>query len=200
MGTWVTPSLADHANWVAQVSPPGQMETTTQILARLPKAISLQPQIIVIEAGTWDMPPLGQNSPSPCNIDPSPCENVYTMVTEIQAAGIYVIVCTVPPWGDGPLQAQIDAANPTPANSIGGDIGWLNWSLFSDHEADGTPLADLYVALGQNVEYNGPAASYAPYTPSNTTDGVNPNATGISIAEQVVESAIEASKVKGVFQ
>lgn len=123
------------------------------------------------------------------------------MISEVQAAGIYVIICTVPPWGDGPLQVQIDAANPTPANSIGGDVGWLNWDLFSlFHTANTLPLADLYAALGQNVEYNGPAASYAPYTPSNTTDGVNPNATGISIAEQVVESAIEASKVKGVFQ
>lgn len=209
MGSWVTPALADHPNWTAQVSPQGTQETTQQILARLPKAISLHPQIIVLEAGTWDMVqwaaiPGNLNYDDIClaeSISPS-CGNIDSMVQEAINAGIYIIVCTIPPWGDGSLASQQSVV----AGAVGNfnSSTWYSYSPYSTVAKAPTnvTLVDLYALLGglSPMQDAGLDGATVPYLPADTSDGVNPNTVGSQLIEQSIESAIEASKVKGVFQ
>jgi hypothetical protein len=188
MSAWLTPAvLAANPMWTAQTSPAGVEETTTQILARFPAALALAPNILVIQAGTWDMSPANQTAPI-CNSFPS-CKNIQDMIIAAKAAGIYTIVCTIPPWGDGPL-----------AQSNG--LISVNVAVFNANETNDTGNAgvDLFGLLtGQPTWYaEGPGEYYeGPYIASYTNDGINPNSAAQPLIVQAVQAAITASKVGG---
>jgi hypothetical protein len=195
MGSWLTPAvLAANPTWTAQTSPPGVQETTTQILARLPAAIALHPKIIVLEAGTWSTTWACQVSDTGAQIPgPGPCLDIADMVGEIQNAGILSIVCTVPPWGIGPLQEQLDNDDSANTAARQGDIFGLNYYIVYQF---GYPT---YLNIGEKFDLYGLMGgwdTYA-YNPQYTTDGVNPNSTAGALIVQSVQQAIQASHVNG---
>jgi hypothetical protein len=127
MGAWLTPEvLAANPTWTAQTSAQGVKETTGQILARLPAALALKPQVIVLQAGTWDMDPPVQYDYMCMTVAettaPTPCANIASMVSEAQNAGIYPIVCTIPPGGP---QTSV------PGFSTGLNINWFNYDTWA---------------------------------------------------------------------
>jgi hypothetical protein len=202
VNAWLTPQvLAQHPQWISQSSPAGVVyETTAEVLAREPQALALHPDILVIEAGTWDLANPDQDQPSICGGQPfiTPCQNIQTMVTNAQAAGIYVIVCMIPPWGDGPLATQIDQTNPPGFDySRGGNAGWLAYGLGFPTEGGVTNnphLVDFYQLLSDGG-YTSPAEDAFVYLPQYTTDGVNPDAAGGQVMTQALQAAIGASKL-----
>jgi lysophospholipase L1-like esterase len=202
MASWITPAvLAANPGWVAQTSAAGVQETTAQILARLPAAIALHPNIIVIEAGTWNTswsctPP---GDTPPWTLYPGPCQDILTMVQEIQNAGIYPIICTVPPWGNGPLQEQIDDYDPTTTLAHRGGINTLYYYLkvqLGYPNYAGMGKTDLYAILGQ-VDLADPNSLDGVYYTNDTTDGVNPDSSAAQILVQALQAAIAASGVGG---
>ena len=207
MTAWLTPAvLAQHYTWTAQTSPIGTQETTAQILARFGTAIALHPQIIVIEAGTWDMLQwaiAGNLNYDDTCISTLSCGNVGSMIQEATNAGVYVIVATIPPWGDGPLASQL-----TPADQggiVNGAVGdfnsdlWYSYSSYSPYSNDGTTVGfvDFYALLGglDPMENAGADGDVVPYLPADTTDGVNPDAAAGQQMVTAVQAAIAASKV-----
>ena len=199
MTAWLTPAvLAANPTWTAQTSPQGVQETTTQILARLPQATALHPNIIVIEAGTWNtLWTCDYSGPSDYPVGPGPCTDITAMVSEIQAANIYPIICIPPPWGVGPLQEQIDNNDPAITATHQQDLGGLYYAL--DYQLGYPTYVDMgkvefYSLLGTPLPDYGTTLSMA-YSPQYTTDGVNPDAAAGQQMVTAVQAAIAASKV-----
>jgi hypothetical protein len=227
MAAWLTPAvLAANPSWQAQTSAPGVEETTAQILARFGSATAVHPDAIVIEAGTWNMgeaTSCGGDTLDRPGTDPrgteaaessganTPCDDILSMINEAQAAGIYVIVCDLPPWGQGPLQQQIDLADPpAPGYTRQTNVNWFNISL-NQYEFHASPLQppptgyiDFYGTLGNAPDpiwlNEPPDTFYLSYAPEYTTDGVNPDAAAAQVMTQAVQTAITASKLRAAFR
>jgi lysophospholipase L1-like esterase len=206
VNAWLTPQvLAQHPQWISQGSPPGVVqETNTEVLAREPQALALHPDILVIETGTWDMNDVGGDM---CTGIPQPCYNVVSMINLAQAAGVYVIVCTIPPWGNGPA-ATLLATGPVTSNT-----SWYNYYLYyAGHGNSGDPavtnpnavaLADMYGALANVTNWWSPGPpefTFDPYVPAYTSDGLNPSAAGGQVMTQALQAAIAASGVGGALR
>jgi lysophospholipase L1-like esterase len=198
--------LAQNPTWACQGSPAGvRGETTAQVLARFAKAIGASPKTIGIEAGIWDIEefalaePLEYTGegPNPC-IDnnpaypppsPTPCANIQQMITEATNAGISVIVCTIPPWGQGPA-----ATNPSGLEMINhdGDIIDFNRVIMSmAAPAQGSQPAVATVDMYKALETFPPGDDayvyyYYVYYPTYTDDGVNPNSAGGQVMTQAL--------------
>jgi hypothetical protein len=210
MSSWLTPQvLTANPSWVAQTSPEGVEETSAEILTRFPAAVALDPQIIVLQAGTWSM---GVAGPSwECNWTASqtldnPCDDISAMVTQAQAAGIYVIVCTIPPWDVGPLATQIDTTTPEP-QTYRYNIGSFNYALLDFKEpANFVPIGfvDVYGLINDMTGSSDPwweavtedDVEYF-YDPTYTVDGVNPNSAGQQLVLAAVQTEIETSGIRG---
>ena len=133
---------------------------------------------------------------------PTPCQNIASMVEKARAAGAYVIVCTIPPWGIGPMASEIDDSGIRGLN-----INWFNFDIetaygpvFDEAPVAGVALADFYGALaGQNEDWVelGPQSDPLIYVPANTSDGIDPDQVGAQIMTQTVQALITASHVGG---
>jgi hypothetical protein len=196
--------LAQNPTWACQGTPAGiGEETTAEVLARFPAAISVNPKTIVIEAGVWDMEayalsePLDYtgSSPNPCEENnpvspppsPTPCANIQAMVTEATNAGIKVILCTIPPWGIGPAAISF----PDELQNHIADILYLNQAILAD-AAPGVTAVDMYSLLStwQPGEYGD--VDYFDYWPDYTDDGVGPNTLGGQVMTQALQTAVAA--------
>lgn len=181
--------------WTFQGSPAGVQETTEQILARFGQATALHPDIIVIEAGVYDvaqwaaMAGTGTGGVSPCTAPvPNACTNIQQMITEATNAGVYVIVCTIPPWGIGPAAGVITVAhasdiqifNETFISSLTVAVFDANGVLFDNGYPNGLGEIQIYL-----------------YSPNYTTDGVNPNAAGAAVMTQALTIVVQNSQVGG---
>jgi hypothetical protein len=209
MNSWLTPAvLAANPGWVAQTSPSGQEETTQQILARFGAATSLHPQVVVIEAGTWSAStpsytdPEGWDactgSPNPSGAD-DPANDVACMVEEAQAAGAYVVVCMIPPWGLGPLQQQIDQNDAATTISTEEDIAGFYYDLYQMGYPtyQGQSLVDFYEMMDQTpAGSQGGVDAPMEYIPADTQDGVNPAGGILQQMVTAVEGAITAAEQK----
>jgi hypothetical protein len=216
MSSWLTPAvLAANPSWTAQTSANGIQETTADILARFPAAIALQPQVIVIQAGTWSMAPPANQPSWMCNYggpdDPpldNPCDDIGSMVSLAEQAGIYAIVCTIPPWDVGPLATEIDATDPEPQDRRY-NVGSFNFALRDiEYPANFVPVgfADFYGLLtGTSTDPNPwweflaeDSVDYF-YDPAYTDDGVNPNTSAAQpLMVAIIQGEIAASKIHGV--
>lgn len=198
MGSWVTPALGTNPLWIAQVSPQGVQETSAEILARFPLAVAVHPDIIVLEAGTWDMAPPDQPDfmCQGTSAYPWPCLNIQSMIQEAKSANIYLIVCAIPPWGNGPLATEINTADPpAPGNSRQQNIGFYTSTLLG-YAAQDVVLVDFYTLLsGESFLGQGADDIGWYYLPQYTTDGVNPNAAGAAAMVQATQTAIQHSQV-----
>jgi hypothetical protein len=173
------------STWACQGSPAGVTEeTTTEVLARFPRAISASPRTIVIEAGTWDMYfdslDLSENV---CDTVLMSCDNTQEMVTEATNAGIKVIVCSIPPYGIGP--AAVDEEIPEQFNHIA-DIEGYNQTILA---FTGITPIDMYSLLVQNS-----GQVFNSYNPEYSTDGVNPNTLGGQVMTQALQAALAANQ------
>lgn len=201
VNAWLTPQvLAANPLWVAQGSPPGVVEeTSSEVLLRFPAAVALHPNVIVILAGVWDMAPVDEgggyllcteedNYPS----DQTACQNFIAMVQQAQAAGIYVIIGTLPPWGEGPLSDEI-GSDPLRVGNIAVFDDWLE----TEWANQGVTIADFHAALSLPGEPGVDEGAGQVYVPADTDDGVSPNAAGGQAMTTVAQQAITAAKVGG---
>ena len=183
--------LARNPTWACQGSPAGvRQETTTEVLARFPAAVFAHPKTIVIEAGIWDInadaPNIGMN---PCNVSTA-CANIQAMITEATNAGIAVIVCTIPPWAEGPAATEYSDSEFNLQH--GADIGYFNQFILA------TPSAvDIYTPLAMNVLDPGGTLDDATdvYNPLYTDDGVGPNTAGGQVMTQALQKALASPNV-----
>jgi lysophospholipase L1-like esterase len=192
MTAWLTPTvLAAHPNWTAQGSPPGVTEeTSSEVLARFPAAVALKPQIILILTGTWDMQPPGLQGSEmlECTdetiIGQPLCSNIEEMVQEAQAAGIYVVFGTLPPWGtDADPGSVLINANINLYNHFFADN-------FYHYSTEVPQFAEFHQALAVPVDGFDDGVAYEP---QYTNDGVNPNAAGGAVMSTIAQQAIAAA-------
>lgn len=187
--------LAQNPKWACQGSPAGvTQETTTEILARFPKAISASPKTIVIEAGIWDMnedaPNVGMN---PCN-DSSSCANIQSMITEATNAGIAVIVCTIPPWGSGPAASALNSPDSEAnVNHTFVDVPDFNAAVMATIGATHVDMNSV-LAWGNQGQGDDEYEFFYVYNPLYTNDGVNPNTAGGQVMTQALQTALSAAQ------
>jgi lysophospholipase L1-like esterase len=186
--------LAQNPTWACQGSPAGvPMETSTEVLARFPRAISASPEAIVLEVGTWDMlADAPQIYVDPCDTTENSCANIQAMITEAANAGIQVIVCTIPPWGNGPAADEFDTEDSL------ADI-WHEFDDIPDFNAAimataGAQHVDINSALVWGSQGVGDLYYEFPYiyNPQYTDDGINPNTLGGQVMTAAVQSALAA--------
>lgn len=181
---WADPQFGDEfaqePNWINQ----GVIgENSNQVAARFQSdVLALHPDVVHIMVGTNDVYPgweLCQMSEVPAvflnKIDT--CANIEAMVQAAQAAGIKVILGTIPPWGPGALPESAD-----PTSDRYARIAELNAWLKQYGLANGIVVADYHEVLQ--------AADCEQYIPSLTVDGVHPSTAGYvqmtSIAMQAI--------------
>jgi hypothetical protein len=196
MTAWLTPDvLAANPLWTAQTSPVDFQESSTQILARLPLAIALHPDIIVLEGEVWDMAPVTPTPYLECIYETYPdqpvCTNLQSMVSEVRNAGIYCIVATLPPWGVGPLSTEI-GSSPIRVDNIVAFDTWIDQQIGDS----GAAIVDFHTPLSIPGPLN--TAGGGVYLPAYTVDGVNPDAAGGQVMTMLAQAAIVASKVGGI--
>jgi hypothetical protein len=190
--------LAANPTWVCQGTPEGVVqETTAEVLARFPAAVALNPQTIVIEVGTWDLNELASDiGTAPCQgQEPTPCQNIQSMITAAQAAGIDVVVCTPPPWGVGPLAT--DNGSQVADDQHEQDMSAFNINIIGmgDTSTPSVSPVDMYALLAEPIDdFPGGMCDTDcdVYLPGYTVDGVDPSAAGGTVMTQAVQTAIAA--------
>lgn len=199
MTAWLTPAvLAANPLWTAQTSPLDVQETSTQLLARLPLAIGLHPDVIVLEAGVWDLvQPQVNGGYLLCTAESFPdqviCNNVITMVHDIQQAGIYCIIVTVPPWGVGPLANTESIDTQLQEDNI---LTFNKWIISTYSDNAYVSILDFHTLLaGPPI----PGVVNLVYVAAYTDDGVNPNAAGGQVMTQAATTQIAATKRGGAL-
>jgi hypothetical protein len=222
---WITQEKSTHPTWINEAgTDPRSVESSGSMLARFQTdVIALHPDIVHILAGTFDIAGSFVIWPEPCGTgatvteDPSAtpgevfpeyetCINVQAMSRMAQAAGIKVIIGTLPPWG--PEQAINLNGNTTAndafgmqAESIQNDsatiVEYNTNSLLSQrrHVApyNYAVVADYYKALNPTW-ITAPLSAYDPGDPAEneaaTISGVFPNSAGYALMTTVAEQAI----------
>jgi lysophospholipase L1-like esterase len=187
---WDQPNFGQsfwRANWNDQgVS--GQ--NSSQILSRLEDdVVSQHPAVVHILIGTNDVystdsPPWQVDGGSPIY---DTTDNIKAMVAEAQAAGIKVVLGTIPPWGCSDtvtckLPLEVD---PSPA-AHWENIDTLNQWILSYGVAQGIAVVDYHSAL---VVQEGAGAGEQ-YQLQYAYDGVHPNQAGFAVMTNLVETAI----------
>jgi lysophospholipase L1-like esterase len=172
----LSPAFVQNTNWTDKgIS--GQ--TSTQVLARFQTdVIEPHPNIVHILVGTNDVYPGWQL----CQDNTiNSCANVEAMVTAAQAAGITVILGTIPPWGPGALPEQAD-----PSSARYTRISeWNDW-LYQYGKANAITVLSYHSLLQ--------AVNGEQYLPSLTLDGVHPSAAGFALMTPLAEQAIAGAK------
>jgi lysophospholipase L1-like esterase len=165
-------AFAENTNWIDK-GVGGQ--NSSQILARFQSdVIDAHPEIVHILAGTNDVYPGWQLCRGTAI---NSCANIEAMVTEAQAAGIRVILGTIPPWGPGAVPEEAD---PSPARYTR-ITEWNDW-LEQYGKANAITVLDYHSVLQ--------AANGDQYVSSLTSDGVHPSAAGFALMTPLAEQAI----------
>lgn len=210
--------LAQNPTWACQGTPAGVVEeTSSEVLARFPMALAASPKTIVIEVGTWDVAFM-QAPPSPgevtglCSESSNVCTDITAMVQQALAAKVNVVICTVPPWGTGPMANQINPVNPA------GNLDELNQFVLyygggaaGEEPQDppkvaypaGISVLDVHAYLAVDGE-DGQSDDFADsdgdvYVPSYTDDGINPNTAGGQVMTTALQAALNATQSQSKF-
>jgi hypothetical protein len=222
---WITQEQKTHPTWINEAgTDPRSVESSGAMLARFKTdVIALHPDIVHILVGTFDIAGSFVIWPQPCGTgatvaeDPSAtpgevfpeyetCINVQAMSKMAQAAGIKVIIGTLPPWG--PEQA-IDLNGNTTGNDAFGmqaesaqpdtsTIAEYNSNMLLSKRRNVAPysyavIADYYKALNPTW-VTAPLSAYDAGDPAAneaaTISGVFPNAAGYNIMTLVAQQAI----------
>lgn len=208
VAAWSQQGITAQPGWVWLGTPQDadQEETSAQVLGRIQQALQYKPKVLIVLAGTWDTALNPYPAAQGVCVDPNaPCASLSGIVTAANAIGTFVILCTVPPWGDGPLADQLDPVNPND------NLGSLNqWML---HYGGGSPgiqptdppiapypagmtVLDVHALLAVNGE-DGQSDDYLDsdgdvYIASYTVDGVNPNTAGAQVMTNAAATAVAA--------
>jgi lysophospholipase L1-like esterase len=155
-------------------------QTTAQMLVRFyPDVIALQPEAVVIFAGTNDI--AGNNGPQTLTMIQ---QNIMAMVELARVHGIHVVLCALTPVTDAksaPPERGGGPINQTRQRPPG-DMLKLNAWLIAYARQVGAGFADFYDAT---VGKDGMLRAELTY------DGLHPNAAGYQVLEPVVEAALE---------
>jgi lysophospholipase L1-like esterase len=185
VATWAGDTFTSHPNWINKGV---TGDNSNQVRARFQTdVIALHPDVVVILAGTNDVYPgwnLGASEVPAVflNAIDSPA-NMESMVNAAQAAGIRVILGTIPPWNcDAPNCALAKKADPTVSRFQRIELWneWLKGYAFSK----GIQVADYHSVL------NSSAQSDQMYVPALTVDGVHPTSAGYAAMAPLVEKTI----------
>ena len=162
-----------HANWINKGA---YGETSGQMLARFQvDVIALKPAMVHILAGTNDVYPGWVLCGGVENIDT--CGNLKAMVAMARAAGIQVILGTIPPWGQGDAAKGFDPS-PDRYTRINQLNQWID-QFSADHDLT---VADYHTLL---VATDGET-----YKPSLTVDGIHPAPPAYALMTPLAEAAI----------
>ncbi|HET6216587.1 MAG TPA: GDSL-type esterase/lipase family protein [Acidobacteriaceae bacterium] len=157
-------------------------ETSGQMLSRFQQdVIALNPAIVHIMAGTNDVYPGWVLCGGTQDVDT--CGNIEAMVAMAKAAGIQVILGTIPPWGPGSASSYFD---PSPARYD--RINALNQWITQFAVDNGLTLIDYHGLL---VSSDGNT-----YVPDLTVDGIHPSALAYTLMTPVAERAILDVRMK----
>lgn len=165
-------------------------QVSSQILARFADdVVSQHPAIAHILTGTNDV--YSTDSP-PWQVDGGSAiydttDDIQQMVAEARAAGIKVVLGTIPPWGCADavkckLPFEVD---PSPQGHWQ-NIDTLNQWILAYGVAEGIAVVDYHAAL---VVQEGPGAGEE-YQLQYAYDGVHPNQAGFAVMTNLVETAI----------
>jgi GDSL-like Lipase/Acylhydrolase family len=185
-------TYAGNARWsYNQVTPWAESGV---VLESFSAAIAAKPDIIHIMAGTYDVENY-PDWPAPCG-DPSrpaidTCSNIEAMVEQAQAAGIQVVLATIPPYGPNAT------LTPEPTDSVPTNIAAFNQYLRTAVASPGSPLykiplVDYYTALANpnqpqwNLTYTDPTYDGAEYC-------ILPDLAGLAVMEQLADQAFTAT-------
>jgi lysophospholipase L1-like esterase len=216
---WITPDvIAAHPLWINAGTPNGATgETTGQMLTRFQTdVIARHPDVVHIIAGTYDIidtgdtwvGPCGSENPGETSTAPTAetCTNIQQMISQAEAAGIKVILGSMPPFGSGPLATQLGGAYnqvlgyypPTP------DIQQFNRNLKTLFTygtgfacTAGSDWCEVSTLIDYNTALGAGGTTPFEYNPSDTTDGIDPNAAGGAVMTNLALKAINALKVGG---
>jgi lysophospholipase L1-like esterase len=143
-------------------------QTTPQMLVRFRQdVVALQPEVVVILAGTNDI--AGNTGPSTLEMIE---DNLSSMAEIAKANGIKVALCSVLPVYDYPWRKGLEPAEKIVA---------LNRWMKEYAERNGHTYVDYYTALAD--EKGGFIAAY-------THDGVHPIKAGYEIMQSIIEKAL----------
>jgi lysophospholipase L1-like esterase len=146
-------------------------QTTSQMLLRVfPDAIHLQPDAVIILAGTNDI--AGNTGAMTLAMIQ---DNIRALLELAEKHGIKVILCTLTPVSDYTATAQSTRRPPS-------DILKLNAWIRSYAKQAGVELADYYSALVDEQGFLGKSLS---------NDGLHPNESGYALLTPVSAAAIE---------
>jgi len=145
-------------------------QTTPQMLVRFrPDVINLDPEVVVIMAGTNDI----AGNTGPMTLDMT-FENIVSMVELAQSNGIQVVLCSVLPAIDFPWRKGKEPAD---------KIAVLNGMLKGYALAKGITYVDYYAEM-VNQEKG--------LIEALTFDGVHPNEAGYKLMEPIINKVIAA--------
>jgi lysophospholipase L1-like esterase len=172
-------------------------ETSDKTLARFQAdVVSLHPDIVHILIGTndvypgWDFCGYGTSTGAPV-VQINTCANIAQMESEAQAAGIKVIVGTIPPRGAPDPVAVSWYENITELNA------WLGAPIpgSTDYSTPpGVTLVDYHLALSKPSQVLDFTQEYAT---GLTANGVDPDAAGYAIMTPLAQAAIAHAQAAG---
>jgi lysophospholipase L1-like esterase len=157
-------------------------ETSGQMLARFQSGVvALNPAMVHIMAGTNDVYPGWVLCGGAQDVDT--CDNIKAMTAMCQAAGIQVILGTIPPWGVGDAAKGFD---PSPERYT--RINQLNEWIAQFAAENSFTLVDYHRLL---VSSDGDT-----YLPGLTVDGIHPSPPAYARMTPAAVSAISFAQTK----
>lgn len=169
-------------------------------LNNFPAALATNPNVIVITVGSYDIH--GDTFAGTFDQDCTSgiCDYVQSMVTQAQAAGISVIVGTIPPFGQGSAALYYQDCCDVGYEIELNQADWNNQIAKLFPQPGPIPVVDFAGALQQNGPTGDPAWTYDinRYIPSFTTNGIDPNAAGYAQMQTLIAAEISKLKVGGV--
>jgi lysophospholipase L1-like esterase len=168
-----------NANWINKGA---YGETSGQMLARFPTdVLALKPALVHILAGTNDVYPGWVLCGGVQNVDT--CGNIKAMVAMARAAGIQVILSTIPPWGPGDAAKGFDPS-PDRYNRINQLNQWIE-QFSADNDLT---VADYHTLLV--------AADGEMYKAGLTVDGIHPTPQAYALMTPLAKTAISDAQRK----
>ena len=150
-------------------------QTTPQMLIRFtPDVIDLQPEVVVILAGTNDI--AGNTGPSTVKMI---TDNIAAMAMLSKAHGIKVVISSILPVKEYPWSGEVNAVE---------NIAAVNHWMKEYAREQGFVYLDYFSAMVD--EHQGLPKIYS-------EDGVHPNQKGYEVMEPMVLKAIEKAREKG---
>lgn len=182
------------------------------VMAGLPAALAKHPDVVVILTGTIDI--TGDTFSATIGDQPNTnlqgcadsqnelCQNILSIVEQSQAAGAKVIVGTIPPFGAGPVeQDYLDMCSCDVGEEVQYNQGYFNAAVLDSFPVGndfGVTVVDYASALQAVVQAgNANIGSYLinQYQPAYTDGGIDPNAAGTAVMENMINTAITALHV-----